>query len=302
LFMEDFKGLVLNIRLKGKKIIEENDREVLIEVGAGENWHELVSYAVENNFGGIENLALIPGTVGAAPVQNIAAYGQNFSDVFNSLEAFDFKTGEIEKFDTKACGFAYRKSIFKEYKDRYAVLRVKIKLKKNFLLETSYYQTGISHNSLKEEIRKISSGPYTLKNVYDAVINIRKGKLPDAAIVPTAGSFFLNPVVSREKFEELKKNIPELQSYPVDQLRYDGPEGISSGEDGLVKIAAGRLIESLGWLGKWIGNCGVSDKHALVIVTNGEASGREVLDFSEKIKKSVLDAYGIELENEVNIV
>ncbi|MCX6702881.1 MAG: UDP-N-acetylmuramate dehydrogenase, partial [Candidatus Wolfebacteria bacterium] len=245
LFTGDFDGLVLRVGIAGKKIIEENNGKVLLEAGAGENWHELVSFAVKNNLGGIENLALIPGTVGAAPVQNIAAYGQNFSDVFDSLEAFDFKTGKVKRFNAEACEFGYRNSIFKKNKGRYIVFTVRLRLSKNSELETSYYQTGISHNSLKEEIQKIAAGPHTLKNVYDAVINIRKRKLPDASLVPTAGSFFLNPAVSREKFEELKKNIPDLQCYPADQLRYKNPEEVYFGEKDLVRVAAGRLIEKL---------------------------------------------------------
>jgi UDP-N-acetylmuramate dehydrogenase len=303
LFTKDFEGIIVKVSVLGKKILEENNINVLLEIGAGENWHDLVTYAVENNWGGIENLAFIPGTVGAAPVQNIAAYGENFSDVFDSLDAFNVETGEIEKFSKEKCEFGYRDSIFKkELKGKYIILEVRIRLSKNPQIETSYYQIGITRDSIKDELQKIAAPPYTIKDVYQSVVNIRKRKLPDPAKIPTVGSFFLNSVVTREKYEELKKQVFELQCYPPDQLHYQNLNSIDLQGQEFVKVATGRLLQELGWLGKWEGNVGVHDKHALVIVTNGKATGEEVVNFAEKIKKSYFERYGIKLEAEVNLI
>ena len=303
LFTKDFDGLVVKISILGKKIIEDNEQNILLEIGAGENWHDLVTYAVNKNWGGIENLAFIPGTVGAAPVQNIAAYGENFSDVFESLEAFNTETGQIEKFDKEKCEFGYRDSVFKrKIKGQYIILKVNIRLSKNPQIETSYYQIGINRDSIREELQKISSIPYTIRDVYQAVVNIRKRKLPDPAKIPTVGSFFLNSVVSKKKYEELKKEVTELQCYPPDQLHYKNLNSTDLQREEFVKVATGRLLQELGWLGKWEGNVGVHDKHALVIVTNGKATGVEVINFAEKIQKSYFDRYGIKLETEVNLI
>lgn len=303
LFTKDFDGIVVKISMLGKKIIDENDETILLEADAGENWHDLVTYAVNNNWGGIENLALVPGTVGAAPVQNIACYGQNFSEVFESLDAFNVKTGKIEKFNKEQCKFGYRDSVFKkELKGKYIILAVRIRLSKNPQIETSYYQIGIVRDSIKKELQKIANPPYTIKDVYQAVVNIRKRKLPDPAKMPTVGSFFLNSVVSKTKYEELKKQVPELQCYPPDQLHYKNLNDPELKHEEFVKIATGRLLQELGWLGKWIGNVGVHDKHALIIVTNGKASGEEVLDFAKLMQESYFDNYGIKLETEVNLI
>lgn len=303
LFTKDFDGIVVKISLHGKKVIEENDKNILLEVKSGENWHDLVTYAVNNNWGGIENLAFIPGTVGAAPVQNIAAYGENFSDVFEYLDAFNIETGKVERFNKAECDFGYRDSVFKrELKGKYIILKVVIRLLKNPQIETSYYQIGITRDSIKEELQKISTPPFTIKDVYQAVVNIRTRKLPDPAKIPTVGSFFLNSVVSKEKYEELKKQVSELQCYPPDQLHYKNLDNSSLQKEEFVKVATGRLLQELGWLGRWEGNVGVHDRHALVIVTNGKATGKEVMDFAEKIKQSYLDRYGIKLETEVNLI
>lgn len=303
LFTQDFNGIVVKVSVLGKKILEENTEGILLEVGAGENWHDLVTYVVENNWGGIENLAFIPGTVGAAPVQNIAAYGENFSNVFDSLDAFNVETGEIEKFSKEKCEFGYRDSVFKrELKGKYIILEIRIQLSKNPQIETSYYQIGITRDSIKDELQKIARSPYTIKNVYDAVVNIRKRKLPNPVVTPTVGSFFLNSVVSGEKYEELKKQVTELQCYPPDQLHYVNIENQEIKKEDFVKVATGRLLQELGWLGKWEGNVGVHDKHALVLVTNGKATGEEVVKFAEKIKKSYFEKYGIKLETEVNLI
>jgi len=300
LFTTDFDGMVVKISLLWKKTIEENDESVILEVGAGESWHDLVTYVVNNNWGGIENLAFIPGTVGAAPVQNIAAYGENFSDAFESLDAFNVETGEIEKFDKVRCDFHYRNSVFKkELKGKYIILRVRIKLFKNPKIEDSYYQIGIVRDSIKEELQKIATTPFSIKDVYQAVVNIRKRKLPQ---VYSVGSFFLNSIVSQEKYQELKNKVPELQCYPPDQVFYKKLDDPFLQKEDFVKVATGRLLEVLGWLGKWEGNVGIHDRHALVVVTNGKATGKEILNFVESVQKSYFDNYGITLEIEVNLI
>lgn len=301
LLTRDFDGIVVKISILGKRILEEKNGTVLLQVGAGENWHDLVTYAVNKNWGGIENLALIPGTVGAAPVQNIAAYGENISDIFESLDAFNVETGQIKKFNKIECKFGYRESIFKkELKGKYIILRIIIRLTLNPKIEDSYYQTGITRDSIKEEMKKNSTPPYSIKDVYQAVINIRKKKLPDPAQIPNVGSFFLNAVVSREKYEEMKKEDGELQCYPLEDLRYLNDSNLKAEE--YVKVATGRLLQNLGWLGKWVGNVGIHDRHSLIIVTNGKATGEEVVNFAGMVKKSFFDKYGIKLETEVNLI
>jgi UDP-N-acetylmuramate dehydrogenase len=303
LFTKDFEGIVIKVSMLGKKVITENNENIILEVSSGENWHELVTYAVDNNWGGLENLAFIPGTVGAAPVQNIAAYGGNFSDVFESLDALNVDSGEIKTFNKIECKFGYRDSVFKkELKGKYIILKVRIKLSKDPKIETSYFQIGITRDSINKELQKISKPPYTIKNVYQAVVNIRTRKLPDPAKMPTIGSFFLNSIVSREKYEELKKQVRDLQCYPLDQLHYENLDSEKLKKEDFVKVATGRLLQELGWLGKWEGNVGVHDKQAMVIVTNGKATGGEVVNFAEKIKKSYFDKYGIKLETEVNLI
>jgi UDP-N-acetylmuramate dehydrogenase len=221
LFTGNFDGLIILVKLKGIKIIEESNEKVLLEASAGENWHDLVTYAVNKNWGGIENLAYIPGTVGASAIQNIAAYGENFSDVFESLDALNIENGKIENFNKEKCQLGYRSSVFKkELKGKYLILKVRISLSKNPKIEDSYYQIGIVRDSVKDELQKISKPPYTIKDIYQAVVNIRKRKLPDPVEIPNVGSFFLNSVISREKYEELKKQDAELQCYPIEQLQY----------------------------------------------------------------------------------
>lgn len=303
LFTKDFDGMVVKISTLGKKIIEENEKIVFLEVNAGENWHDLVTYVVDNNWGGIENLAYIPGTVGAAPVQNIAAYGENFSDVFESLDAFNIETGKIEKFDKKECEFGYRNSVFKkELKGKYIILRIRINLSKNPKIEDSYYQIGIARDSIKEELQKIATPLFTIKDVYQAVVNIRKRKLPDTDKMHSVGSFFLNSIVSQDKYQELKNKVPELQCYPPDQVSYKKLDDPILQKKDSVKIASGRLLQELGWLGKWVGNVGIHDRHALIVVTNGKATGEEVLNFAKLVQESYFDNYGIKLETEVNLI
>jgi UDP-N-acetylmuramate dehydrogenase len=304
-FANDFKGLILKMMILGKEIVKDNSKELEIKIGAGEDWHEFVTFCVDNNYQGIENLALIPGTVGAAPVQNVAAYGQNLEDVFISLEALNIETNHIEILDKEKCNFGYRSSAFKaELKGKYAITSVTLKLKKDdYEFETNYHERKGRYGSLQDSLIEIGAKePYSIKDIYLAVINIRNKKLPRIEDWGTVGSFFVNPMITKEKFIELTKKIPELQSYPVEDLSYRIKDW-NNIKDDYVKIPAGRLLDDeLGWRGKWIGNVGTFDKHALCVITNKNATGKEIIEFTDKMKKSVRDAYGIELESEVNIV
>lgn len=300
LFAGDYAGTVLKPEFTGINKLSETNDEVVLEIGAGENWHTFVTYAVDNGWGGVENLALIPGTVGAAPVQNIAAYGQNFVDVFDSLSAIDLTTGKLKEFTSDECELGYRTSVFKtSLVNRYLISRVRVRLNKTHHLDTDYYMTHVSYDSLQGELESIAKPPYTIEDVYQAVITIRTRKLPDPANFPTCGSFFLNPVVTVKKYEELSHTISELQSYPVEQLSYKMSEE-NLGDH--VKIPAGRLIDELGWRGKKVGNCSVWDKHALIFTHNGHATGKEFWEFAQGIKRDVQNAYGIELESEIVII
>ncbi len=303
LFTQNFDGFVIKPNLKGITVIKETDTDVWIKSACSELWHDLVTFSVDKNLHGIENMALIPGTVGAAPIQNIAAYGQNLVDTFYELEAINLSTGEIKIFQKDECEFAYRDSIFKnQLKNQYLVISVTLKLSKITSLDTSYFQMHVSNDSIKAELAAIAKEPYGVKDVYQAVINIRTRKLPDPNVSPNIGSFFLNPLVSKKKLVELQRKIVELQFYPPDQLTYkelNDPEFV---KDDFVKLPAGRLLDELGWRGKWIGNVGTHDKQALLIVTNGKATGAEIIDFANQMKQSVKDAYGIELQSEVNII
>jgi len=302
LFTRDFDGLVVRPMIRGIEIVEENEDKVILKVGAGENWHDFVMYTVENGWSGIENLAYIPGSVGGAPVQNIAAYGQTFEDVLISLDAIDLETGELRKFSKKETEPAYRSSIFKaSLQDRCLVTHVTIHLFKQPEYDT-HYHGRFAYESLETWLKQIKEPPYTPKDVAEAIILQRKAKLPEVSEYGTCGSFFVNPFVTVEKFHELEKEVAELQHYPISKMEYDRLDWHDTGQDDIVKIPAGRLLEQLGWKGKWIGNVGTFDKHALIIVTNGEASGKEIYGFAEQMKQSVKEAFGIELVSEVRVV
>lgn len=294
LFTKDFDGLVIKNNLNGIKVLEETDSAVILQVASGENWHQLVKYSVEHNWSGIENLALIPSTVGAAITQNIAAYGQNLEDVFQSLEAINLESLEEIKFSKNDCQFAYRDSIFKRPDHRKIfITSVNLTLSKIPIYNTSYHSR---YESLEEELKKYSQ-PYTTKQIFESVINLRKSKLPDWTKTPTDGSFFRNPVVSKQKYLELSNQISELQSYPIEKLTYDNQ---ILGDQ--VKIPAGRLLDELGWKGKKIGKVGTFDKNALAIINLGGATGQEILEFSRLMQKDCLEKYGVELVPEVNII
>jgi UDP-N-acetylmuramate dehydrogenase len=282
LLTKDFDGLVVKNHIKGIEIIEDNDDYVIIRVGSGEVWHSFVMYCVDNGFGGIENLSLIPGTVGAAPMQNIGAYGVEIKDTFIELEAINRQTLEEEKFDNTACKFGYRESVFKNVlKDKYFITHVSFKLQKKPTLKLEY-------GAIKETLEELNVQTPSIVDVSHAVIKIRQTKLPDPALIGNSGSFFKNPVVSIPVFEKLKKEYPNLPSYPVDESS--------------VKVPAGWLIEQAGWKGKTIGNIGVHKNQALVLVNYGDGSGLEIKKLSEQIQASILEKFGITLHAEVNII
>lgn len=280
LFTGDFKGTILYPEITGIKIEEKNNHNVIISAGAGVNWDNLVEWTVDRGFGGLENLSLIPGLVGATPVQNIGAYGAEVKDSILNVNAIRISDGAFKLFNNNECGFGYRNSVFKtSEKGNYLITRVFYKLNINSL-------PNLNYGSLQEEISKL--GEVSLKNVRQAVINIRSSKLPDPEITGNAGSFFKNPVISVSGADRLKKSFPMIPVY--------------EDQSGSVKIAAGWLIDKCGWKGKKFGDAGVHDKQALVIVNYGKATGKEIFDLSENIKKSVLEKFGIELEREVEII
>ena len=281
LFTKDFDGLVIQNRIEKIQIISEDSESVTISAGGGMNWHEFVLYTIEQNYGGLENLSLIPGCLGAAPIQNIGAYGVEIKNVFHSLSAIDLVDGSHKTFDAIACKFGYRDSIFKqEVKNKYAIVDVTFRLKKNSELNTSY-------GAIEEELKKMHIEYPTIRDVSNAVIAIRQSKLPDPKIIGNAGSFFKNPEVSKETFAFLKEEYPTLIGYSASDK---------------MKLAAGWLIEQCGWKGKRIGNCGMHEKQALVLVNYGDATGNELLEHAKKIQESVKQKFGVYLEMEVNII
>jgi UDP-N-acetylmuramate dehydrogenase len=282
LFTKDFDGIILTNNLTGINKIKEDENSVLLKVAAGEEWHAFVLYCIDNKYAGVENLSLIPGKVGASPMQNIGAYGVEVKDVIDSVEAFHLKTGEKKIFQNEVCEFGYRTSIFKTtVKGEYLITAVNFKLNKNPNVNTSY---GAINNELSE--RGITNP--TIKDVSDAVIAIRSSKLPDPKVIGNAGSFFKNPVVSAELANTLKKQFENIPVYDVGNNEF--------------KLAAGWLIEQCGWKGKTIGNYGVHKLQALVLVNYGGATGDEIYQLSTDILESVKSKFGVELEREVNII
>jgi UDP-N-acetylmuramate dehydrogenase len=282
LLTHDFEGLVLKLNLKGIEIVSENEDFVKVKVNSGENWHNFVQWTLEKNLGGLENLSLIPGNAGTAPMQNIGAYGVEIKDAMTELSALEIKTGEIKKFSNEECRFGYRESVFKnELKNQFIILDVTFQLaKRNYQLHTEY-------GAIQSELEKLNIQNPTIQDVSKAVINIRQSKLPDPKEIGNSGSFFKNPVISKSDFEEIQKAHPEISAY-------------HSGDE--VKIAAGWLIENAGWKGKRFGDAGVHEKQALVLVNYGNASGQEIFDLSEKIIADIFQKFGIRLEREVNII
>lgn len=282
LFTQDFDGMVLLNRIMGFEIIKESENEVLVRAGAGENWHNFVLKTIDSNLGGLENLSLIPGCVGASPMQNIGAYGVEIKDVFHALEAYHISSGEIHNFSNDACKFGYRESVFKnEFKDQYVILNVTFKLSKIHALNTKY---GV----IEAELEKNNINNPTIRDISNAVIAIRSSKLPNPAEIGNAGSFFKNPVVSIDRLKTIQANFLDVPNYPVNKDS--------------VKLAAGWLIEQAGWKGKTFNNYGVHKLQALVLVNYGGATGQEIYDLSTQIIQSVDLKFGVQLEREVNIL
>ena len=283
LFTQDFDGVVLQLNLKGISEKVLNDNEVLVTSQAGENWHEFVRFCLDKDYGGLENLSLIPGNVGTSPMQNIGAYGTEIKDTFVRCKVLNLETLAVEEFDYEQCRFGYRESIFKtEGKGKYVILEVSFKLtRRNHLIKTEY-------GAIKAELNNLGIENPTIQDISKAVINIRQSKLPDPKVIGNAGSFFKNPSIPLKQFLELQTKYPKMPNYP-------------NGE--VVKIPAGWLIEQCGWKGKQIGNVASHELQALVLVNKtGFATGQEIFDFSTKIIESVVEKFGIDLEREVNVV
>lgn len=282
LFTGDFNGLVLYNSITGIETIESNEQYAIILAGAGEQWHNFVVYSINKGLGGIENLSLIPGTVGAAPIQNIGAYGVELKDSFEYLEAVKIADGSLRKFTKAECSFGYRNSVFKnQLKNQYVITRVALRLYKNAVLNTSY-------GAIASTLTTMNITHPTIASVSEAVIAIRQSKLPDPKKIGNAGSFFKNPEISKEKFESLQAAYPSIPYFRAD--------------NGLIKIPAGWLNEQCGWKGKISGQTGVHKDQALVLVNYGGATGTEIKKLSEEIQQSVWDKFGIRLETEVNII
>jgi len=284
LFLKDFDGIILLNQIKGKKNIHEDANGISLKIMGGENWHELVMWAVDHNYGGIENLALIPGNVGTAPIQNIGAYGSEIKDVILKVFALDMKTGKEIIFDNKDCQFGYRQSIFKkaENKNRYFITAVSIKLSKN------NYTPNIGYGAIQQILKNKKITLPNIKQVAEAVIEIRENKLPDPNKIGNAGSFFKNPIVDKGLFDQLVLQFPNMPFYKITSNQY--------------KIPAGWLIEKSGFKGKRFGAVGVHDKQALVLVNYGNASGKQIQELSKTIIHKIKDQFNIELEPEVNFV
>ncbi|SFC05228.1 UDP-N-acetylmuramate dehydrogenase [Flexibacter flexilis DSM 6793] len=283
LFTKDYEGAVFRIELKGISVVQESEKEVIVRAGAGEVWHEFVQHCLRNGWGGLENLSLIPGTVGACPIQNIGAYGVEIKEIFESLEAVHIATGEKRVFSHAQCAFGYRDSYFKqEGKGQYIITAVTFRLhKKHENLNVSY---GAIRDVLAE--RGITNPSYL--DVSEAVISIRQSKLPNPAELGNAGSFFKNPEIPLAQYEQLREQFPNVPSYPVNAQT--------------VKVPAGWLIEQSGWKGKRVGNCGVHHLQALVIVNYGGATGAEIKALSEQIQADVFTKFGVTLSAEVNFI
>lgn len=279
----DVKKTVLHIAIKGKEVLSETEDEVLVQANAGENWHEFVLWTLSQGFGGLENLSLIPGNVGTAPIQNIGAYGVELKDSFHSCKTIDVQTLEEKEFNLKACNFGYRNSVFKnELKGRYIITSVIFKLTKtDHKLRTDY-------GAINAELEKNKIGNPGIRDISNAVIAIRQQKLPDPKKIGNSGSFFKNPVISAEDFQKLQKEFPEIPHYPVSETE--------------IKVPAGWLIDRAGFKGIRRGDAGVHKNQALVLVNYGNASGQEILELAREIQERIKEQFGIALEAEVNII
>ena len=283
LLTKDIDALVIHVDLKGKKIIKEDDDFVWVESQAGENWHEFVIWTIDQNFGGLENMSLIPGNVGTTPVQNIGAYGTEIKDTFDSCEAMEIENQEMKTFTKTECHFGYRESVFKnEAKDQYIITSVVFKLTKR------NHKINVSYGDITAELAKNNITNPTLKEVSNAVIAIRESKLPDPKELGNSGSFFKNPILLKSDFEKIHQKFPEMKYYEVSETE--------------VKVPAGWLIEQAGFKGKRFGDAGIHKNQALVLVNYGNATGQEILDVSKTIQKTIFKTFGINIEAEVNVI
>lgn len=282
LLLGDIERPVLKNEIKERSLISETKKHVIIKAGGGENWHRFVRWCIREGYGGLENLSLIPGSVGAAPMQNIGAYGVEIKDVFHSLEAVNLKTGKTRVFKKAACSFGYRTSVFKEkYKGKYFITSVSFKLDK-------IHQLSLSYGAIKTELARRKKSKPTIKDVSDVVMTIRRSKLPDPKEIGNSGSFFKNPIVKSSKAKKLVKHHPTIPVYPQ--------------ACEMSKISAGWLIEQCGWKGKKIGGAGCYKKHALILINHKNATSKDILNLCTKIQESVLEKFGIELIPEVNFI
>ena len=282
LLTQDFEGTVLKNEIQGIEIVKENQEHAVVKVGSGEVWHNFVMWSIENKLGGVENLSLIPGSVGAAPMQNIGAYGVEIKSVFEKLEAIEIDTLTSKTFNNEGCQFGYRHSIFKaELKDKYIITQVYFKLQKKHKFNTSY-------GAIEEELKNIGAPTLSLKAISQAVTNIRESKLPNPKEIGNCGSFFKNPVINTKRFEELQNEFPNIVGYTISKDE--------------TKIAAGWLIEQAGWKGYRKGDVGIHKNQALVLINYGKATGEELVTLSKEVQQSVLNKFGIQLEPEVNII
>lgn len=288
LFTSRFDGLVIKNEIKGLRVTAEDENHVYVQAGAGENWHQFVLFCIQNGFAGAENLSLIPGNVGASPMQNIGAYGVEIKDIFHSLEAYHIKDKKLVTFTLNDCEFGYRESVFKrKLKDQFVITSVTYRLNKVPKFNTSY-------GAIEQELEKMDVKDLSIKAISDAVISIRRSKLPDPAVVGNAGSFFKNPEVCSSQFADLSSQFTGIVGYTL--------------PNGNVKLAAGWLIENTGpaegisWKGYRKGDAGCHEKQALVLVNYGNATGKEIFNLSEAILQSVKEKFGVVLEREVNII
>jgi UDP-N-acetylmuramate dehydrogenase len=283
LLTKNIDALVIHIDLKGKRIISENDDYVWVESQAGENWHEFVLWTIDQNFGGLENMSLIPGNVGTTPVQNIGAYGTEIKDTFVSCEAVTLVNQELKTFTKEECHFGYRESIFKNgVKDQYIITTVIFKLTKR------NHNINISYGDITNELAKNNILNPNLKEVSNAVIAIRQSKLPDPKELGNSGSFFKNPILLKSDFEKIHQQFPEMKYYDVSETE--------------VKVPAGWLIEQAGFKGKRFGDAGIHKNQALVLVNYGKATGQEILNVSKHIQETIFNTFGIHIEAEVNVI
>lgn len=282
LLTKNLNAFVLHINIKGIEIIKETETEVIVQAMAGENWHEFVQYCIANNFGGLENLSLIPGNVGTAPIQNIGAYGVELKDTFESCNAVAIETLKEQKFTKSDCAFGYRSSIFKnEAKGKFIIVSV------SFRLTKQNHKTSTSYGDIQKKLAEKNIETPTIKDISDAVIAIRQSKLPDPKVLGNSGSFFKNPIVDSETFQHFRKAFPEAPFYEVSPTEF--------------KIPAGWLIENAGFKGYRTGDAGVHKNQALVLVNYGNATGKEIWQLAMKIQKKVKEMTGIFIEPEVNV-